>query len=98
MNQVYFYAPPWKPFSSILKSLNPFMNQVYFYQFLRGRTYAKNQGRLNPFMNQVYFYITTSALPSSHIQRLNPFMNQVYFYTKGEATNELVLVSVLIPL
>ena len=39
-----------------LPTLNPFMNQVYFYeQSFRARGPALDRA-LNPFMNQVYFY------------------------------------------
>ena len=56
MNQVYFYmrdlveaADEW------VYRLNPFMNQVYFYE--QGIATGKELEKcLNPFMNQVYFY------------------------------------------
>ena len=36
--------------------LNPFMNQVYFYQNALRTVKALFTECLNPFMNQVYFY------------------------------------------
>ena len=41
-------------------SLNPFMNQVYFYKELLETIAHDWHMCLNPFMNQVYFYLTSS--------------------------------------
>ena len=81
MNQVYFYSLCLtSKVASALLCLNPFMNQVYFYQ----KRLAMNTPpppRLNPFMNQVYFYLFHHyGKGRGDLPRLNPFMNQVYFY------------------
>ena len=43
-------------YSSSYASLNPFMNQVYFYILNWRLICGKSVQGLNPFMNQVYFY------------------------------------------
>ena len=81
MNQVYFYGAFLRHRKGLCRgSLNPFMNQVYFYTVI---DFGKElrAACLNPFMNQVYFYtLATATLPAPTPQSLNPFMNQVYFY------------------
>ena len=59
MNQVYFYVKMQHGIDPTRRrSLNPFMNQVYFYPpACQGAFPAGRGARLNPFMNQVYFYI-----------------------------------------
>ena len=56
MNQVYFYELE-KIKEEYGNRLNPFMNQVYFYNEFGDRVISKLYCKsLNPFMNQVYFY------------------------------------------
>ena len=58
MNQVYFYlVQAWAEIKAeSSRRLNPFMNQVYFYNAERQAATGRRSERLNPFMNQVYFY------------------------------------------
>ena len=66
------------------RSLNPFENQVYFYENCGKEFSTSLVTGLNPFENQVYFYSERSSKVRA-FKRLNPFENQVYFYEiRGE--------------
>ena len=83
MNQVYFYRRCLLTSSLPAKSLNPFMNQVYFYGCASQGQYIQGRTSLNPFMNQVYFYQAVKLVRTGgNAASLNPFMNQVYFYSR----------------
>ena len=51
------------------KSLNPFMNQVYFYREALLAIARADCPGLNPFMNQVYFYIVVEEVSFSVLRK-----------------------------
>ena len=98
MNQVYFYIKSAGNSIYDIYSLNPFMNQVYFYRLARKSKRPPLALCLNPFMNQVYFYHRATLIGTGS-PRLNPFMNQVYFYGfHFYAISNCLCKRVLIPL